>query len=152
MPPAGIVPSFDELEDGHARLGLRPEAVLVEEFAFKGGEEALGLSPGSPLRNSTRPSSKRSTRAGASRRSSSSGVKCPSRSCWARKSRPSLTENRRSGMVLRAAIAGPVVGSMLLYQIGQRRGYARLRDREGFLQQCMLYMWRGLNSPTCGNH
>ena len=41
MPPAGIVPSLDELEDGDARLGLRPQAVALEERAFKGGEEAL---------------------------------------------------------------------------------------------------------------
>ena len=41
VPPAGIVPSLDELEDGHARLGLRAAAVPVEELAFKGGEEAL---------------------------------------------------------------------------------------------------------------
>ena len=35
MPSAGIVPSLDELKDSPARLGLRVEAVAVEEFAFE---------------------------------------------------------------------------------------------------------------------
>ena len=36
-----IVPTFDELEDGHARLRLGAELAPVEQLAFEGGEEAL---------------------------------------------------------------------------------------------------------------
>ena len=41
MTASGVVPAFDELEDGHARLGLGPERPAVEQLAFEGGEEAL---------------------------------------------------------------------------------------------------------------
>ena len=41
MSSAGIVPSLDEFEYGPACLGLRAEALSVEELAFEGGEEAL---------------------------------------------------------------------------------------------------------------
>ena len=37
-----VVPSLDEVEDGHSGLGLVLEAVLFEELALEGGEEALG--------------------------------------------------------------------------------------------------------------
>ena len=37
----GIVPAFDEFEDGHTRLGLGLELPAVEEFAFEVCEEAL---------------------------------------------------------------------------------------------------------------
>ena len=36
-----VVPSLDEVEDGHSGLGLVAEAVLVEELALEGGGEAL---------------------------------------------------------------------------------------------------------------
>ena len=41
MSPARIVETLDELEDGNARLGLRPEATPIEQLAFERGEEAL---------------------------------------------------------------------------------------------------------------
>src|SRR5216683_6932836 len=41
MAAMGIVPAFDELEDGHAGLGLGFEAAAVEQFTFEGGEETL---------------------------------------------------------------------------------------------------------------
>ncbi len=41
MPPSGIVPSLDELEDGDACLGKGPEAAAVNQFAFQCREEAL---------------------------------------------------------------------------------------------------------------
>ena len=37
----GVVPAFDKLEDGHARVGLGFETAAVEQFAFEGGEKAL---------------------------------------------------------------------------------------------------------------
>ena len=42
MPPARIVPSFDELEDGLARLSGIAEAPAVDQLALQCGEEALG--------------------------------------------------------------------------------------------------------------
>ena len=36
-----IVPPFQELEDGHSRLGLRLEPLTVEQFTLQGGEEFL---------------------------------------------------------------------------------------------------------------
>jgi len=36
-----IVPALDEVEDGHPGPGPVSEAVLLEELAFEGGEEAL---------------------------------------------------------------------------------------------------------------
>ena len=39
-----VVPALDEVEDGHSGLGLDLEAVLVEELALEGGEEALAES------------------------------------------------------------------------------------------------------------
>jgi hypothetical protein len=36
-----VVPSLDEVEDGHAFFGLRGEAVLFEQLAFQCGEETL---------------------------------------------------------------------------------------------------------------
>ena len=41
MAPAGIVPSLDELEDGHARLGVGPKPTPVEKLAFQRREETL---------------------------------------------------------------------------------------------------------------
>jgi hypothetical protein len=40
--PAWVGEAFEVVEDGHPRLGPGAEAVLVEELAFQGGEEALG--------------------------------------------------------------------------------------------------------------
>ena len=37
-----VIPPFDVLEEGPARLGSSREPVAVEKFAFEGGEEALG--------------------------------------------------------------------------------------------------------------
>ena len=37
----GVVPSLDELEDGHACFGMRAEPAAVEQLAFEGREEAL---------------------------------------------------------------------------------------------------------------
>ena len=39
-----VVPSFDELEHGHACLRLGTKAAAVDEFAFEGGEKALAQS------------------------------------------------------------------------------------------------------------
>src|SRR3990172_8845362 len=39
-----IVPPFQELEDRHSRLGLRPEPLAVEQFALQRREEALAQS------------------------------------------------------------------------------------------------------------
>ena len=39
MAPGGIVPSLDELEDGHARLRLGLELAPVEQLTFKCGED-----------------------------------------------------------------------------------------------------------------
>ena len=50
MPPAGIVPSFDESEEGRAGLGVGLEAPAVEEFAFERGEEALGHGVDAPIK------------------------------------------------------------------------------------------------------
>ena len=36
-----VIPPFDEIEHGHARLGLGLEAAAVEQFAFQGGEETF---------------------------------------------------------------------------------------------------------------
>ena len=41
MPPAWIVPAFDELEDGLSCLGWISEALPVDQLTFQGGEEAL---------------------------------------------------------------------------------------------------------------
>ena len=41
MPASGIVPAFDELEDGHPGLSFRPEGPAVQEFGFERREEAL---------------------------------------------------------------------------------------------------------------
>ena len=41
MAAGGIVPSFDELKNGHTGFGLGLELAPVEQLAFKGGEEAL---------------------------------------------------------------------------------------------------------------
>ena len=38
---ARIVEALDELEDRHARLGLRPEPSPVQQLAFERGEETL---------------------------------------------------------------------------------------------------------------
>lgn len=40
MAPAEILPSLDELEDGHARLGLGFELTPVEQLAVESGKEA----------------------------------------------------------------------------------------------------------------
>ena len=39
--PAGVVPAFNEAEDGHAGLCFGLECPSVQQLAFKGGEEAL---------------------------------------------------------------------------------------------------------------
>ena len=41
MPSAGIVPGFDEVEHGHARLGLIPESFPLDEFSLERREKAL---------------------------------------------------------------------------------------------------------------
>ncbi len=41
MPSARIVPRFDEIENGHACLGLIPEALSFDQLGLEGGEEAL---------------------------------------------------------------------------------------------------------------
>ena len=41
MAPAGVVPALDELEDGHAGLGLGLELPPVKQLALEGREEAL---------------------------------------------------------------------------------------------------------------
>src|SRR5229473_849233 len=41
MTAMGVVPAFDELEDGHARFYLGFEAAAVEQFTFERGEETL---------------------------------------------------------------------------------------------------------------
>src|SRR3989338_9306715 len=41
MAAARIVETLDEVEDGHAGLGLGPEAAAVEQLALEGCEEAL---------------------------------------------------------------------------------------------------------------
>ena len=41
MPPAWIVPSLDELEDGHACVGVGPEPAPVKKLAFQRREETL---------------------------------------------------------------------------------------------------------------
>ena len=41
MPPMRVVPALDEVDDGHAGLGLGGEAAAVQELALEGGEEAL---------------------------------------------------------------------------------------------------------------
>ena len=37
----GVVPAFDELEDGQLRLGMGTEGASLDEFTFKCGEETL---------------------------------------------------------------------------------------------------------------
>jgi hypothetical protein len=39
VPATGIVPCLDELEDGHARLGVGAEASPIEQLAFEGREK-----------------------------------------------------------------------------------------------------------------
>ena len=41
MATLGIVPAFEEVEDGHARFGLGAEAPSLEQLAFEGGGNAL---------------------------------------------------------------------------------------------------------------
>jgi len=41
MSASGIVPAFDEVEYGEARVGLGPEAFTIEQLALEGREEAL---------------------------------------------------------------------------------------------------------------
>ncbi len=41
MTAMGVVPAFDEFEDGHARFYLGFEAAAVEQFTFERGEETL---------------------------------------------------------------------------------------------------------------
>ena len=41
MAAPGVVPTFDELEDGHAGLGLGAEPGAVNQFTLQGSEEAL---------------------------------------------------------------------------------------------------------------
>ena len=45
VPPVGIVPSLDELEDGLACFGLGAEPLPVEEFALEGGLQVLFENP-----------------------------------------------------------------------------------------------------------
>ena len=42
VPASGVVPALDELEDGHACLGLGVERLPLDQLALQGGEEALG--------------------------------------------------------------------------------------------------------------
>ena len=37
----GVVPSLDEVEDGHPCVGLRGESLLFEQLAFQRSEETL---------------------------------------------------------------------------------------------------------------
>jgi len=41
MATPGIVPAFDEVEDGEARVGLGAEAFAIEQLALERREEAL---------------------------------------------------------------------------------------------------------------
>jgi hypothetical protein len=41
MPAARVVPAFNEVEDGQARLPLGTEPVAIEQLALEGREEAL---------------------------------------------------------------------------------------------------------------
>ena len=41
VPTVRVVPALDEVEDRDAGLGLRAEAVAIEQLAFERGEEAL---------------------------------------------------------------------------------------------------------------
>src|ERR1700675_1128065 len=41
MATVRVIPSFDELEDCHARLDLGFEATAVEQFTFERGKEAF---------------------------------------------------------------------------------------------------------------
>src|SRR3989442_4848499 len=41
MAAARVVPAFDEVEDGQARVGVSREAVPIEQLALEGREEAL---------------------------------------------------------------------------------------------------------------
>src|SRR5438552_7766265 len=41
MSPPRIVPAFDEVEDGQARVGLRAEAFAIEQLTLERREEAL---------------------------------------------------------------------------------------------------------------
>ena len=41
MPPVRVVPALDEVEDGHAGLGLGREAAAIEQLTLERGEEAL---------------------------------------------------------------------------------------------------------------
>src|SRR5689334_11551802 len=40
--PLRVVPTFDEVKDRHLRLVMGLERTAVQQFAFQGGEEALG--------------------------------------------------------------------------------------------------------------
>lgn len=42
MTPGRLVEPLDEVEHGHAGLGLGAEAAAIEQLALKGGEECLG--------------------------------------------------------------------------------------------------------------
>jgi len=42
VPTSGVVPALDELEDGHACLGLGLERLPFDQLALQGGEEAIG--------------------------------------------------------------------------------------------------------------
>ena len=41
MEPNGIVPTFDEAEAGHSRLGLGRESLAIKQLTFERSEEAL---------------------------------------------------------------------------------------------------------------
>lgn len=41
MPTVGVMPALEELEDGHARLGLGAEPAARQKLAFQSCEEAL---------------------------------------------------------------------------------------------------------------
>ena len=41
VPSMGVVPGLDEVEDGHAGLGLITEALPLDELGLEGREEAL---------------------------------------------------------------------------------------------------------------
>src|SRR5918992_1506662 len=42
VPPARVVEALDEVEDGHAGLGMGAELLAVEQLALQGGKETLG--------------------------------------------------------------------------------------------------------------
>ena len=49
VPSAGVVERLDEVEDGHAGLGVGPPAGAIDQLALEGGEEGLGEGVDAPM-------------------------------------------------------------------------------------------------------